>query len=489
MRTRTRRWDRRSFGSERWRPGWAALSASVVAMGLVVVTLASPPIDVDPLEVQAREDPVVELGRRLFFDPGASHSKNVSCASCHAPEHGFSDARPKSLDDFGTTTRHSQTLLNLASAGPLHWDGEFASVEDLVSARTGDTRTVTGGYRPPSGPAAQNGVLKVTPVAESIAASGLYADAFEAAFGDPAPTRERLANAVAAYVRTLRSTRSAFDRFSDGETDALTAEAVRGHELFRGRAACAECHTLEGTRPSFTDGSFHNTGLARRHLAVGARRRTVRQDDGRKLVTQRDEDARSFKTPSLRDVAIRAPYMHDGSFPTLEAVVRYYAVECGQTKDDGMDPRLKPFDEGKSAAEVDRDVSDLVAFLSALTGETRAGMAESAWSKRADRIRVRVLQKDGTPYRNTVAIFPAGDVVPAHEPPAPRHLTPDAEGWIEFRPFASTHVRLSFPGTHLRPTSGEWIPDTCREGTLTLEPAPTHALAQNAIFTHGVRAR
>jgi cytochrome c peroxidase len=353
-----------------------------------------------------REDALVELGRRLFFDPGASHSTAVSCASCHRPEHGFSDPSPMSADDFGTTARRSQPVLNLAGGAAFHWDGEFTSIEHLVSARTGDTRSIDGGsYR--GSDSTDGRTRKVTPVADVLAKAGLYGEGFQAAFGDAQPTRERLAAAVAAYVRTLRSTESAFDRYRAGDAEALTPAARRGLHLFEGRGGCSQCHTVEGARPTFTDERFHNTGLAhRRNGGANARRQAARNavvdpQDGRRAVSKRDGDARAFKTPALRDVALRAPYMHDASHPTLDAVVRYYATECGKTGDPAMDPLLKPFDEGKPAEEVNRDVADLVAFLNSLTGSTRAGLAASAWALRAPRMRLRLLDPKGCPPAKT----------------------------------------------------------------------------------------
>src|SRR5437870_7578067 len=273
---------------------WGTLS---FAGGLGLVCLSCGPMtQAVPAAAHAGEVALVELGRRLFFDPGASHSTTVSCASCHSPDRGFADAATLSRDDFGLTQRHSQTVLNLASATPLHWDGEFATIEDLVPARTGDTRSVTGGYAP-SGASPQGATLKVTPVAESLATAGLYSRAFQAAFGDPVPTRERLSQAIAAYVRTLSSTTSAFDRFLCGEA-ALEPEAARGYELFRGRAGCTQCHIAEGARPAFTDSNFHNTGFALRHPV--RRGPGDGSEAGRQRVSSRAEDARAFKTPSLR---------------------------------------------------------------------------------------------------------------------------------------------------------------------------------------------
>jgi hypothetical protein len=324
-------------------------------------------------------------------------------------------------------------------------------------------------------------------VAETLAKAGLYGEGFLAAFGDPQPTRERLAVAVAAYVRTLQSTESAFDRFHAGDAQALTPGARRGFDLFQGRAGCAQCHTVAGSRPTFSDERFHNTGLAHRRSALrevpaGA----PNPQDGRRAVSKRPADARAFKTPSLRDVALRAPYMHDASQTTLEAVVRYYAVECGKTGDPSIDPLLKPFDEGKQPAEVERDVADLVAFLQSLTGSTRAGLAAKAWSQRTDRMRLRFLDAKGAPYSGTVVLAPAGDVLPCArpEPEKPLHLTPDEQGWVELAPFATTHVGIDLPGGNLRPLSGDCVPDTCREGTLTV------GVKQDARFRrHRSRAR
>jgi cytochrome c peroxidase len=499
MRTSTRRWTGWGGGLPKERRAWA-LGATLLAGALVVVgatapwnaaraaaatpvarTLAAASLPAtkvpSPIERPALGEDLVELGRRLFFDPGASHSKRVACASCHDPEHGYSDPQVVSSDDFGATARHSQPLLGLGLASPLHWDGEFASIEDLVSARTGDVRSrAGGGYRGEGQP--PDVLMKVTPVAESLATAGLYAGAFEAAFGDPKPTRERLSMALAWYVRSLQAEPSAYDRYAAGDESALSPDATRGLELFKGRAGCAQCHTVEGDRPAFTDHAFHNTGIAKAPAGRGRRGRgqMVGLDEGRGRFSKRDGAVRSFKTPSLRDVALRAPYMHDGSFATLESVVRYYALECGTSGDDRMDARLTPFAAGRPAPEVDQDVTDLVAFLVALTGETRAGLAKSAWSHRPETMRLRFLQKDGKPYRGAVVLTPAGDPLPsdasASSPRsfAPRHATPDAEGWVTVAPPPATHFEVGLPGSNLRPASGDLVPDTCREAVLTLEP-------------------
>jgi cytochrome c peroxidase len=486
----------RARSSHSWRSWGVVVGAfSAVAVAAVVIgaleqpgqeiRLDDPLHGVIPLTYVAQTQPTVELGRRLFFDPGASHSRRTSCASCHLPEHGFSDPRARSRDDFGSTSRHSQSILNLTEGQSLHWDGEFPSLEALVAARTGATRVVGGGYRTTRSAGEQ--VLKLEPVADTLARTGLYDRAVREAFGSSTLTPERFSTAVAAYVRTLRSTTSPFDRFQRGETTALSAQAQRGFALFRGRAGCAACHSVEGQRPTFTDGRFHNTGLAQRQPervpappkdgsepALGPR-------DGRRAITKRAEDAHAFKTPSLRDVALRPTYMHDGSLPTLGAVVRYYAVECGTVKGPGLDPLLKPFAAGRPHDETERDVADLVAFLCSLTGETRAGLGADSWEGRAASMRLTLLDPKGEPFEGLVTLAPGGDILSStgSGPALPVNVIPDATGTVALKPFSWTHVRVTLPGSSLA-FAGELVPDTCSSGTLHLVPAKQ---AHRASFT------
>lgn len=446
---------------------------------------------------------VVELGRRLFMDPTVSRMGRHSCASCHDPERAFGDSRASSPDDTGPTRRHSQTLLDLTGEG-FHWDGEFRSVRQLLVARVapadmanaqaaklfgerlaaarkaGDAGTTDGPPPPVPGtpveppPGAYGFVppseAPVTPVAERLAEDGRYAAAFKAAFGTATPTTERVLDAMDAYCASLRSTSNAFDRFVAGDDRALGESAQRGLALFEGRAGCAQCHTTKpaGGRAPFTDGKFHDTGVAFHAdplWRVGIDGPPPR-DAGRGGVTMRTAEFAKFKTPTLRDVAIRAPYMHDASLATLTDVVKYYSA--GGTKNPNLDPAIRRLDLS------DAEVADVVAFLESLTGSTRAGLGFPARS--SSRLRVRVVDLAGKPIPSfTVEAKPFGDRL-LGEPSAPPTeavvTDEDGEAVIE-RPLA-THVLLANASFELglsRP-----IPDSCESQTLVATPRDTVSL-------------
>jgi cytochrome c peroxidase len=426
----------------------------------------------------------VELGRRLFFDPAVSRSGDNSCASCHEPEHGWSDPRARSEDDFLRTLRHSQTLLDVGGLHAIHWDGEFDSVESLVVARLGvPSGRARGGYgqppptsQPPTsvflegeeGKEVAVDLTRLTPVADLVETDGRYAEAFRAAFGSTSVTTARLAEAIAEFVRTIRHTESPYDRHVAGKKDALSPEAKRGLELFRGRAGCAQCHRLEPRPAAFTDERFHVTGVAWKGGAGAPARPSGAEDRfaaqaarGRGRMTSASDEERAFKTPTLRDVAKRPPYMHDGSLPTLESVVRHYAE--GGAADPNLDPKVRPFRAS------DRDVADLVAFLESLTGDVRPALARDT-RLRVERTRVRLLDEAGKPLAAVaVRVVPAGDVLPgasARTSPA-RDFVTDADGRFEFAPVRHTHVRLVL-AEGLRARQGEWIPDTCEDAVLTV---------------------
>jgi cytochrome c peroxidase len=498
-----------------------------------------------------RKTAEVELGRRLFFDPEASRSGRRSCASCHDPEHAFSDAKRASEDDFGRTLRHSQTLVDFADSPTAHWDGEFDDVEELVVARLGvPSGRKPGGYGQPPPPsrdappideeepvdapgegggageppvtpsepgdaAAPGGasggrgedekeppprrevrrredakvhgvpipdkfdVRRLVAAERRLEASGRYDKAFEAAYGSPSVTTARLAAAISEYVRTIRSTDSAFDRHLAGDGAALTSSARRGYDLFRGRAGCAACHTLGNGRPPLTDYEFHNTGIAWRRLPASAGRGDLGEeipglDDGRATFSTARGDRRAFKTPTLRDVARRGPWMHDGSFATLEQVVRHYvaggsaaggsATGASRRPDPFLDERVRGF----SATE--EDVRDLVAFLESLSGEVRPGLAPEPWSARAELTRLRFLDGERRPMPGlAVRVVPAGDTLPGDVPCAsrPLELTTDERGWIQYAPPMRTHVRLVLPES-LEPVGGDLVPDTCHRADVVL---------------------
>lgn len=304
--------------------------------------LAPPPAGLDlfmPRPAEGRAAPeVVALGRRLFFDPVLSRDSSRACASCHRPDRAFADGRPVSIGVAGRRgTRNVPTLINRGWGRAFFWDGRIETLEEQVLqpilARVEMDMTVEA-------------------VVERLARDPAYLARFRRVFGRD-PDGRALATALAAYVRSIRAGDSRFDRTMKGDETALSELERRGLELFQGRARCERCHF----GPLLTDESFHNTGIAWRD--------GVPADSGRALVTGRPEDVGAFKTPTLREVARTAPYMHDGSLSSLEEVVDFYSD--GGRPNPYLDPRIRPLalDEDEKAA--------LVAFLRTLEGEIEEG--------------------------------------------------------------------------------------------------------------------
>ena len=424
---------------------------------------------------------LVELGRRLFFDPAVGRNGRVACAACHDPEHGFSDARPFSQDEDGVLPRHSQPVVDVGGAG-LHWDGEFDTLRELVDARilplpvanlatvdralrrvgargaAGDidpavaeaaVRRFSNGafYYPPQHDVSADPVAATSSLVQRVLEGDRYEPGFRAAFGDASVSRPRIADAIEAYVGSLRSGTSAFDRFASGESAALSDAAKRGLALFRGRAGCAQCHLADGQRPALTDGKFHDTGIALRPGKDGTP--PERNDVGRAATSLAAPDLHAFKTPALRDVARRAPYFHDASSPTLEDVVRYYAAGC--TKDEHLDARLRPFDAS------DSDVADLVAFLGALTSDVRPGLGPPS-PTRASRLSVHVESIDGAPVANAAVVVRAfGDrLAGTTAMPAPVTVRTDAKGDASIAMPAATHVIVEAEGAPATAPLPDW---------------------------------
>ncbi len=274
--------------------------------------------------------PAVSLGRRLFFDPRLSHDMTLSCASCHLPDRAFSDTLPRSRGVRGRPTRrNAPTIVNRAYGQSLFWDGRVATLEAQVLRPIEDSLEMD---------------LSADSLVARLAGDVAYRTAFESIFGG-AITPGKVARALASYVRTIRSGNAPVDRFRNGDAAALSTEARRGMELFLGKANCSSCHV----GPNFTDEKFHNTGVA-----LGT------QDVGRFAVTGRAPDRRAFKTPTLRNVSRTAPYMHDGSIATLDAVIGFY--DRGGRPDPALDPEIRPL----RLTSAERQY--LVAFLRSLDG-------------------------------------------------------------------------------------------------------------------------
>jgi cytochrome c peroxidase len=297
------------------------------------------PLDVIPLGLKDREVPKdnpltaqrVGLGRKLFFDPILSGDNTVACASCHQPNHGFAGPgmRPRGVRGQ-QTARKAPTLFNRAYGTAFFWDGREATLEAQA-------------LRPIEDPAEMGS--KLTDVVKRLEADKEYKERFGAAFPDGV-TQTNLGRALAAFERVLLRGDSAVDRFrAKGEHAALTPAEREGLWLYESKARCWRCHG----GPNFTDERFHNTGV---------RWGKDPPDPGRSAVTRRDEDRGKFKTPTLRGVALTAPYMHDGSLATLEDVVEFY--NRGGGANPNLDPALKPLDLSKE------ETAALVAFLKAL---------------------------------------------------------------------------------------------------------------------------
>jgi len=274
----------------------------------------------------------IELGRRLFYDPRLSRNGTISCGSCHKQEHAFTDAgKSFSLGiDRQSTLRNSPSIANSAYNTFFMAEGgvptlELQAIAPIINPLEMDMNTDS--------------------IIGRIDGVGLYRELFRQAWGDDSITFARVTKAIASFERTLVSGASPYDRWLNGDARALSESATRGVNLFFGeKGDCFHCHGGF----NFTDQSFHNTGLD-----------SVTTDPGRIAVTDRPLDDGKFKTPSLRNIALTAPYMHDGRFSTLRETLEHY--NSGGKNHPNQDPLVRPM--GLSEG----DIADLIAFLEALT--------------------------------------------------------------------------------------------------------------------------
>ncbi len=254
----------------------------------------------------------VELGRMLYFDKRLSADNSVSCASCHDPKMGWSNNDATAVGVGGQRGgRSAPTIINSAFQKFQFWDGRAGSLEEQALG-------------PIANPIEMN--LPIDEAVKKLSAIEGYQKRFKEVFGTEI-NKENLARAIAAFERTIVSGNAPYDRFKSGDTTALSAEAQTGMKLFFGKANCSACHT----GPHFTDSAFHNLGIG--HGAKDA-------DQGRRKISNLEGDQGAFRTPTLREIARTAPYMHDGSLKTLEEVVDYY--NQGGTKNDYLDEEIFP---------------------------------------------------------------------------------------------------------------------------------------------------
>ncbi len=307
-----------------------------------VVPLPDMPLGVSKTFKELPDPPTpqrVRLGRWLFYDTRLSADGKIACATCHRPEHAFSEPTPHSTG-IGSQEggRKAPPIVNLAWTLYPHffWDGRAASLEEQAL-----------------GPIANPVEMGNTHEAMIATLSKIdsYRPYFTAAFGSDEINQDRVAKAIADYERTLLSGDAPWDRWRvTKDESAVSADVKLGHELFFGKAGCNQCHLGD----NLTDSNFHNVGVG-----WDAKTRTF-ADEGRSVISRNPDHRGAFKTPGLRDVALHAPYMHDGSMATLLETVQHY------TKGGNANPQLDPKIQKLPLSPAEERA--LVAFLEALTG-------------------------------------------------------------------------------------------------------------------------
>jgi cytochrome c peroxidase len=274
----------------------------------------------------------IELGKHLFFDKRLGKDGKFSCESCHYVDKGWADANAVSIKANGkANARHSPALWNVGYQRVWYWDGRARSLEAQVLAA----------WKGQMG--AGNDTEKHTALVAKLPG---YQRLFKAAFGAKPIVASRVVDALASFVRSIRSGNAPFDKFEQGDKKAISPAAARGWELFRNKAGCAACHAP----PLFTDFKYHNVG-------VGYDK--PEPDTGRAKVTKKAKDEGKFKTPALRSVSTHPPYLHNGSAKTLAEAVDY--MLSGGHTNPNLDGGFKKVDLSKEQR------AELVAFLKSLT--------------------------------------------------------------------------------------------------------------------------
>jgi cytochrome c peroxidase len=324
--------------------GTLGYGAAVVGESRKVDVTQKAPGSLDALKAQYRrpatipfpkENPYTPekaaLGKKLYFDTRLSVTSAQSCASCHSPGFGWGDGLAVGVGHgMAKLGRHSPTIVNAAWSAIFMWDGRLPTLEDQALG-------------PIQSPGEMN--MKLDQLMERLSAIPEYKPLFEAAFPGEGITAKTLAKSIATYERTVVSERAPFDAWIEGDEKAISAEAKRGFELFNGKAQCAACH--EGW--NFTNEGFQDIGLPGKDVGRGEYLPAV-------IKMQH-----AFKTPGLREIGRRSPYMHDGSLATLEQVVDHY--------DHGGVDRPSRSDLMRPLGLTAQDKSDLVAFLKTLTSD------------------------------------------------------------------------------------------------------------------------
>lgn len=272
-----------------------------------------------------------QLGKMLFFDQRLSVHFNMSCATCHNPSLGWEDGVPGAFGGQGVNlSRNSPTTLNMAWSDKFFWDGRADTLEDQILG-------------PVESPNEMD--LPIEQAVDRFSKVEGYRKAFNNVFSDGI-TAKNIQKAIATFERTLVSGTAPFDRWVEGDEQAISYQAKEGFLLFNGKAQCSACHTGW----NFTDNKFHDIGVAS-------------DDIGRMEVTKREQDKHAFKTPTLRNIIQRAPFMHNGSMPDLDRVLVHY-ISGGVQR-----PSLS--DKMQSVPLTGAEIEQLKAFLLSLTGEDK----------------------------------------------------------------------------------------------------------------------
>ncbi len=326
-----------SQSSEKW-------PAPTIDSGLVWDELG--PVPTSPLNVNLeRVKEQVELGKTLFFDPRLSSSKQISCATCHVPGLSWTDGREKSAGhNQQLNKRNSPGLLNVWFYKSLFWDGRSHSLEDQAFSPINSESEMHS---------------SMSDAIRTLRSISGYSEKFEQAFGNAEISPETITAALAVFQRSLVSQPADFDRFLNGDQNALSTPALKGLHLFRTKARCMNCHN----GPLFTDNSFHNIGFS----DFGQ----VDEDLGRYNVTHNEEDAGKFRTASLRDVMRTGPWMHNGLHKSMDLILAMYSAGMPPSNQKSQAsnelPLQKPDRLIKKLDLSAEERNELLAFLFAIT--------------------------------------------------------------------------------------------------------------------------
>ena len=360
----------------------AFLSMGMLIIGTAVHagTVEGPPLGLPPVPIpddNPQTPEKIALGDKLFHDERFSTTGEVSCATCHDKEKAFTDSPLKVSEGINklTGTRNAPTVLNAAYMKTQFWDGRSPSLEDQA-------------LHPPTNPV-EMGLANHQPILDIVRSDPEYVTAFEAVFSikGSETTMDEVTKAIAAFERTQVFGNSPFDRYYYlSDTSALTDQQVRGLDIFINQGRCVSCHLIEQTQALFTDNRFHNIGVGINNIQADVPQLahafleadyTLEEVDvqvlgdartselGRFAVDRRFNDLGAFKTSTLRNIDLTAPYMHDGSIETLKEVVEHYnnggVTNEGDPVNDFLSGGIRPLDLS------DEQIDDLVAFMEALT--------------------------------------------------------------------------------------------------------------------------